>query len=533
MVGPEFSTHRTGRNRRLNKVRRWWRIAAWFALFVPMAMARPEASPRRPHAPRLSRANGQAKPPNILIIIGDDHAGGTLGIDGDPRQATPHLDALARQGVRFDRAFCNAPVCTASRQSLITGRLPHAVGVTRLLTPLPDDALTLGDWLGDLGYDTTAIGKMHFNSNARHGFKQRVDSNEWSQWLDQNPPAGGGKPMRWRPFQDPAETWLNASTRPYGLPIASMEATYFVDHAIEVFQKHRSERRSSPFAMVVGFHEPHAPFKFPNEWQGRYQASQFTAPVVTDADRVDQPLVFAALTPEHVQGIQASYYTSLSYLDHQVGQTLEALDASGLADDTIVVYLGDNGYLLGQHGRFEKHSMYEPAVRVPLIIRWPGHLPAGRKVTELVELVDLVPTLLDLAGQPMPPDLHGQSLRGLALGEPGARGRDLVVSEYLENEEAMARSPRYKLIVGTGARRRLDGYAARNPLPGPSERLYDLEADPGETTDLSRQTDLKPVLDNLRRQLHDRLVGTRGGRMALPPGLSPGEALRWCLVPQD
>ena len=508
----------------------WLRVTAWLALLIPAAMIHPEGL-ARPHPPRL--AEGRARGPNLLILIGDDHAGGLLGIDGDPRQATPRLDALARQGVRFDRAYCNSPVCTASRQSFITGRLPHAVGVTRLLTPLPDSAVTLGDWLGDLGYDTAAIGKMHFNGPSKHGFAERLDSNEWSRWLDSHPLPKGDKPMRWRPFQDPAAIWLNAEGKSYGLPESAMESTYFVDHATKFFERHKDKSRSAPFALVVGFYEPHSPFKFPHEWKGRFRPDQFTASPISESDRLEQPKVFANLTPDDVKGIQASYYTSMSFLDHQIGRVLDALEASKLAEDTIVVYFGDNGYMLGQHGRFEKHCSYEPSVRVPLIFRWPGHLPADRRVTGLVELVDVLPTLLDLAEQPMPPDLHGRSLKGVALGEAGAKGRDVVVSEYLENEEAMARSDRYKLVVSTGARDRKDGYQTGRPLPGPSEKLFDLEADPGETTDVSARPDLAPIVDDLRRKLLDRLSSTRGGRTPVPPGLSGAEALRWCLVPQD
>src|SRR5262249_49079069 len=154
----------------------------------------------------------------------------------------------------------------------------------------------------------------------------------------------------------------------------------------------------------------------------------------------------------------------------------DGLEASGLAENTIVVYVGDNGYMLGQHGRFEKHVLYEPAVRVPLVMRWPGRLPAGREVEEMVEMGDIFPTLMGLAGQPSPHGLQGTSLVGLVKGEAGAKGRDVVFSEYLENEEAMVRTERYKLIVGTGGRHRQDGYATANPLPGPYERLYDLKA---------------------------------------------------------
>ena len=507
--------------------RRWIRVVAWLVLLVPIASAHPDASPRRPRATRPS--NSFKRPPNLLILIGDDHAGGTLGIDGDPRRATPRLDAFARQGVRFDRAYCNSPVCTASRQSLITGRMPHAVGVTRLLTPLPDDAATLGDWLGDLGYDTAAIGKMHFNGRSNHGFAHRVDSNDWSDWLDRNPPPGGAHPMRWRPFADPAAVWLNSSGKSYGVPAQAMEASYFVDRSAEFFDRHKAE----PFAMVVGFSEPHAPFKFPDGWPVRFRPDQFVAPSPTGFDVQDRPKVFADLTPDEIKGIQVSYYTSISYLDSQVGRVLDALDASGLAHDTIVVYLGDNGYMLGQHGRFEKHCSFEPAVRVPLIVRWPGHLEAGRAVHDLVELVDLVPTLLDLAGQPMPPDLHGQSLKGLLMGEPNVRGREVVVSEYLENEEAMIRSDRYKLVVGTGARIRRDGYGNGRPLAGPFERLYNMVQDPGESVDIHSRPEMAPIVADLRRRLLQRLAGTREGRIPVPHGLSEAEALRWCLVPQD
>jgi arylsulfatase A-like enzyme len=492
-----------------------------------VALAGPDAGPGavRAEPPPLPRPDG----PNLLILVGDDHAGGTLGIDGDPRQATPCLDRLARQGVRFRRAFCNAPVCTPSRQSFITGRLPHAVGVTVLTTPLPDAALTLGEWLSDWGYATAAFGKMHFNGPRRHGFAERIDVPEWRAFLKAHPPEAGNPRAPWHPFRDPAAVWLNAACKPDGLPSASMEATFFADRAVEFFQNHRA----TPFALVVGFYEPHSPFRFPRDWEGRYNPADFNAPEVSEADRRDQPNVFKSLTPDDARGIQAAYYSSLSFLDHQVGRVLDALDAAGLAENTVVVYLGDNGYMLGQHGRFEKHCFYEPAIRVPLIIRWPGRLPPGRQVEAMVELVDAFPTLLELLGVPQPPDLHGRSLVPLLKDRPGSEGRDVVFSEYLENEEAMVRSERYKLIVGTGRRVRQDGYVTDHPLPGPYERLFDLQDDSGETTDLGANPELAGTKDELRRRLHDRLVSTRGGVEPVPPDLSEIEAIHWCLVPRD
>jgi arylsulfatase A-like enzyme len=501
-------------------------VPRWLWLLLLLLLVRPTQANRRVRAEPL----GDDQPrPNIVILVTDDQTAGVMGIDGDPRRATPRLDALARQGVRFDRAYCNAPVCTASRQSFITGRYPHAVGVTLLPTPLPDDAVTLGDWLGDLGYTTGAIGKMHFNSPARHGFQERLDAPDWQRWLRQNPPEGGDQRRPWKPFQDPASVWLNAATRDMGLPESAMPSTFYADRAIEFLRRHKGE----PFALVVGFPDPHSPFNFPRELAGTFRPEQFDVPEVSDRDRQEQPVIFAPLTSDDVRGIQASYFTSLHHVDHQIGRVLDALDAEGLADNTIVVVLGDNGYMLGQHGRFEKHVLYEPAVRVPLIVRWTGRLPAGRRVIELVELVDLLPTLLDLAGLPRPPDLHGVSLTPLLRDEPDAKGRETVFSEYLENEEAMIRSSRYKLIVGTGRRHRQDGYATANPLPGPSIRLFDMESDPDETTNLADEPDVQLVKERLLDELHRRLTTTRGDRGPVPPGLSRLEAIHWCLVPRD
>ena len=471
----------------------------------------------------------KAGTPNLLFLIADDHRGGTLGVDGDPRRATPRLDELAGQGVRFTRAYCNSPVCTPSRQSLITGRLPHAVGVTRLTTPLPHDAVTLGNLLTEAGYETAAYGKMHFNSQDRHGFAERLDLKEWHGWLREHLAKGDDRRRPWRPFKDPASEWLNSTCRPVGLPAAAMDSTYFADRAIDYLKSHKDR----PFALVVSFYDPHSPFHFPDEWHGRFRPKTFPALAPSDADLRERPLVFKGLTPHDSQGIQAAYYTSLSFLDHQVGRVLDGLNAAGLSESTLVVYLGDNGYMLGEHGRFEKHCFYEPAVRVPLLVRWPRRLPAGGRVEGMVELVDVLPSVLDLLGVDRPRGLHGQSFVPLLRGEKGAQGRDVVFSEYLENEEAMVRGERYKLVMGTGRRKRLDGYETARPTPGSYARLFDMAADPSERHDLAGRPEFKGVEADLQSRLHQRLISTRDGALVVPAGLTDLQAIHWCLVPRD
>ena len=503
------------------------RPTRWIWLTLALLLVHPAPPSTRPRGDpgRVTRAATS----NILIIVGDDHAGGTLGIDGDPRRATPRLDALARQGARFDRAYCNSPLCTPSRQSILTGRLPHAIGVTTLRGVLPADAVTLGDWAGDLGYATGAIGKMHFNSAASHGFTTRFDTLDWERDLARRFPPEVDRRRRWRPLRSPAREWLNADCLPVDLPEPAMEAAYLADKAVDYLATHKAER----FALVVGFHQPHAPFEFPKSLAGHYKPEEFAAPPVSAADRDGQPRIFEPLTPADARGIIAAYYSSLAYIDTQVGRILDALDALDLSRSTVVVYLSDNGYMLGQHGRFEKHTMYEPAVRVPLIVRSTGRVPPGRRVVELVELVDVLPTVLNLAGLPTPTGLHGRSLTPLIEGVAGAKGREVVVSEYVENEEAMARSSRYKLICGSGRSPRKDGYVERRPPSGPYRRLHDLMTDPKEDVDLIDRPELAGLVAELEHAMFLRLSTTRGDREPVPDGLTEAEAIRWCLVPRD
>src|SRR5262245_18810573 len=191
--------------------------------------------------------------PNVLWICADDHAPYVCGAYGNKVVRTPHLDKLAASGMRFDRAYCNAPVCTASRQSFLTGRYPRSLGVTQLKTPLPDGTPTLPMMLNaaGTGFDTAAIGKMHFNSNLKHGFDLRIDTPDHRKALT----ARGAKPLPdgvavqppWKPFQDHPRIWLNSEARPFGAVDADMGGTYFAEQAV----KYLGEKRDRPFFLMV------------------------------------------------------------------------------------------------------------------------------------------------------------------------------------------------------------------------------------------------------------------------------------------
>src|SRR5262249_54446379 len=227
--------------------------------------------------------------PNVLWIVADDHAPYVCGAYGNTKVRTPNIDRLAAEGMRFDRAFCNSPVCTASRQSFLTGRYPRTIGVTQLQAVLPESETTLAELLRDAGYETAAIGKMHFNSDLTHGFATRIDLREHQKWLE----AKGKQPLSpdvetqppWRPFRDPARIWLNSDNRPLGSVDADMAGTYFADRAVEFLNARRDSGGSNarpgdprPFFLMVSFYEPHSPFHYPVEFSGRHKLDEFAVP---------------------------------------------------------------------------------------------------------------------------------------------------------------------------------------------------------------------------------------------------------------
>jgi choline-sulfatase len=473
-----------------------------------------------------------AKPPNVLVICADDHAAYVTGVYGNAQVRTPNIDRLAAGGIHFLRAYCNSPVCTASRQSLLTGRYPRTIGVTELKTALPESEVTMAETLKLAGFDTASIGKMHFNSNLSHGFDLRVDLPEYQRWLrsQQKMPTPEGVLVQppWRPFKDPARVWLNAECRPVDTADAQMDASYFATEAAEYI----TAKREKPYFLMVSFYEPHSPYRFPLEFRGRHDPAKFAVPSVGSEDDDQIPAVFRDLTDTEKQGIQAAYYTSVEFMDQNVGVVLDALERSGQADDTIVVYLGDHGYLLGQHGRFEKHCSYEEAIRVPLAIRYPKRIAAGRLTHAFVELVDLVPTIYNLCEYNGTAPLQGKSLIQLLDGKT-TKHRDHVIVEYAQNDEVMVRDDYWKLVYERNARRRTDGYDTERPLQPNQFRLYDLHGDPQELHNVVADPQNAETVARLTTLLVDHLVKTAREISAVPTGADALTILDYCVQPRD
>jgi choline-sulfatase len=477
-------------------------------------------------------AHAADPPPNVLWICGDDHAAYVCGAYGNQAVRTPNLDRLAGEGMRFDRAYCNSPVCTASRQSFLTGRYPQTIGVTLLQTPLPESEVTLAEILKAAGYDTAAFGKMHFNSNLKHGFDRRLDVPDHRRFLERNgrsPIARGIETLGpWRPFKDHARVWLNSACLPYAAVDQDMADTWFARNAAEFLQ----EKHERPFFLMVSFSAPHSPFHFPVEFRGRHKPDAFTVPQIQPQDREQIPAIFRDLSPREKQGIIASYYTSTEFLDKNVGMVLDALGKSGHAKNTLVIYTGDHGYMLGQHGRLEKHCFYEPAVRAPLIMRFPERIRAAQNTAALVEFVDIAPTVLELCGLLRPEAMQGRSLLPI-LTAAGQRHREPVFSIYCENEEAMVRDERFKLIYCTGNRVRQDGYATEPPLKGRRIQLFDLQNDPDELKNLSVQPEHSALVKQRIAELARHLRQTVRQPELIPAGCDDFAVIDHCLQPRD
>lgn len=481
-------------------------------------------------------AYARDRKPNLLYILADDHAGYVLGADGNQRASTPNIDRLAAEGTRFARNYCNAPVCTPSRQSFFTSQLPHSSGVTVLGTALAEDKPTLAKQLAASGYAPAVFGKMHFNVPGRpglHGFDiactEDVVRRDWTQAVGPWPEYSDipTKPKQWRPFRDPARIWLDADKLPFDRGYEHMEGTWIARQATQYIREHKDD----PFALWVSFRSPHSPFDFPIEDRNRFTPKSFPVPEVGPNDFHQIPLIFRDLTLEDKQGVIASYYTAVSFLDRNVGEVLRALKDANLENDTLVIYMADHGYSLGQHGRFEKHICYEPALRVPLIYRWPGHVASGQVVQDFTESIDVPPTLIEMLGAEPFALNHGHSLASYLKTGKHAQPRQSIFSEYLENEEACVKTDRWKLIHCSGRRLRRDGYLTDNPLPGRYVELYDQQGDPGEFTNVASQH--PEVVQQLSAEMLMVFRTTHPDAHVEPHGLSPDEAIDWYLRPRD
>lgn len=465
---------------------------------------------------------------NVLFIVGDDHAFTTLGCYGNPKIQTPNLDNLASEGVLFTRAYANAPMCSASRQSMLTGKYPHATGVTLLRTSFPDENITMAEHLKTFGFKTGIIGKDHFNNNLNHGFDLKIGRRDWLEQVNSTMPDSIEVLPKWKPFQDPASVWLNSGTLPAPYYDEDMSGTYYTKKTLEFIEQNKENR----FFLWLAFHEPHSPFYFPIEDTEKYRSTSMEVPEMSVEDEQWMPAIFKDLNEEEKEGIIKSYYTSVTHMDKNAGMVLDKLKELGLDDQTLVVYLGDHGYLLGDHGRFEKHMMWEEAIRTPLIIKVGNSNIEPVRSDALTELIDLAATVMDAVQVDAMTESQGSSLWPVLMQET-SHHKDTVFAEFLADNKAMVSTKEWKYIYSTGQRDLAQGYATGNLPMGVTHRLYNLVDDQGETHDVSSHPQNQEILKKLQNSMIATFKRTHLKADNLPEDLSTEEILSWFCEPPD
>lgn len=479
---------------------------------------------------------------NVLVILADDHALHVTGAYGNERIRTPNIDELAQEGVTFTQAYCNAPICSASRQSLLTGKYPHTTGVNLLFTPFPDEGnRTIAEHLRESGYQTALIGKSHFNNwmwqllykagMPTHGFNTLIQRTDYQRFVEnQNMPPLPEDMEFYTP--DSAKRsiaeWMNCRVLPQPVFDDLSEGTFFAQKAIEFMTKNRQK----PFLLWLAFHEPHHPYYFPLEYSARYDPDEIPLPTGSPEDDRWIPQKFRHLTDAEKRGIIASYYTSTEYLDKNIGLVVDALDSLGLDQNTAVVYISDNGYFLNDHKRFEKHSLWQEAVHQPMIIRPGSERKGGRRSAALIEYIDVVPTLLDMLGLPALEDAQGSSFLHL-FADINAEHRRAVFSEYLVDNKAMIRTQRWKYIFSTGRRDFGLGYCTGYGPSGIDHRLYHLPSDPQESHDVSEEAKNRVVLERMQELMLQRFLQTHPQAHQCPQSLTRVGKLVWFCEPRD
>lgn len=425
------------------------------------------------------------KKTNVLFIAVDD-MNNDLGCYGHPLVKSPNIDRLAGQGVRFDRAYCQFPLCSPSRTSVMTGLRPDSTRVFDLQyhfrQDLPD-VVTLAQLFRENGYYAARVGKIyHYGNPGQIGTSGLDDPASWQEFFN---PAGRDKTA----LEQDVICYSGKKGRSLGAAMAFLNDKPGKDEehtdgkvatkAIELLEKHKD----APFFLAVGFYRPHCPWITPGGYFERYSLDAMKLPDIAQGYRDSvpapalastQPWPYFGVTPDQARECKLAYYAAISFVDAQVGRVLDSLDRLGLRENTIVVFWSDHGYHLGEHGLWFKMSCFEESARVPLIIVAPGLANAGKVCGRTVELVDLYPTLADLAGLKPPENLQGVSLRPL-----------------LENPAAAWTRPAFTQLE----RGNFPGHSVRTErwrytewdLGAKGEELYDHDADPQEIHNLASE----------------------------------------------
>lgn len=426
--------------------------------------------------------------PNILLLFSDEHSfrcmGHRMNADGGEPVATPALDQLASQSTVFTNAYCQMPLCTPSRLSMLTGREARRAGSWGNESVLAPDLATLPGVLRDSGYETCLVGKMHLGGTQQFvGYQHR--------------PYGdltGYCGHQWEPLPKPAEGMRDRTRTAVGvtgIPESMIQDVVVCQESAAFLREHTHAKPDTPWFLTASFSRPHFPLTAPKRHIDRYWPTGVTEPKVgRTGDSVDHPMTqgmragFKSDEIDHDEMMyaRACYFACVSYLDEVLGDFLSQLDRNGLLENTIIVYTTDHGELAGEHGLWWKNSWHEGSSHIPMMISTPQQR-AGDALADSVEtpvgLYDLMPTLLSMAGVEAPAGLDGESLAGVVAGEQVAPDRpvvtDALAGRWGEGTEFRSvRQGKYKVMR----------FRSCEPL------AFDMEADPLEQHNLFTDEDV-------------------------------------------
>ncbi len=480
-------------------------------------------------------ATSPARKPNVLVIMFDQLAPEALGCYGNPVVHSPTIDRLAREGVVFDAAYSNSPLCTPARYCMMTGQLPSATRGYDNAAYLASTIPTFAHYLRAGGYRTVLSGKMHFvGPDQLHGFESRRTPDIY--------PADFGWTPDWRSPLERIDWWYHNMDSVTGAGVAEVTNQLLFDdevgyHATRALHDLARSDDDRPFLLVASFTHPHDPYVTRREYWDRYEGVDIPLPKVRHIPANDDPHSMrlrgairadhSAITDDEIRNARRAYYGNISYCDDWTARLLHTLSSLALADDTVVMVLADHGDMLGERGLWYKMNFFEGSARIPFIVHAPYRFSPSR-VQAPVSLVDVLPTLLDLAGfteAPIDP-LAGNSVLPLCMGSGGVD--QTVVGEYMAEGSVapivMIRRGSLKFI-----------HCSADP-----DQLFDLSADPLELRNLATEPAFSATvgefLDEVAQRwnldlLHAEVLADQARRRLVDRAMRSGTFTPWDYSP--
>ncbi len=464
----------------------------------------------------LMIATANAKPPNMILVLCDDHRYDAMGFAGHPWIETPNMDRMAKGGVYFPKAMVTTSLCSPSRASILTGLYAHNHRVVDNYNPVDPNLVFFPQLLQKAGYETAFIGKWHMGDvdDPQRGF---------DHWL-----AFKGQGTYWPDGRGTTRVVPQTSYEGFNIngkrvPQKGYITDELTDYAIGYLEDRKQPDK--PYFLYVSHKGVHSDFVPADRHRGRYKDKPFPVPKTfpdTEENYADKPrwlkdqrnsrhgAEFGYNLPDFdVAAYYKRYCEALLAVDDNLGRLLDWLKEKGELDSTLVVYMGDNGFQFGDHGLIDKRVAYDASIRIPLLFHCPDLFKAGTRVERTVANIDIAPTLLDIAGVTAPENMDGRSFRAIAKGAKDAAWREHVLYEYYW-EQNYPQTPTMHALIGDQYK-----YIRYHGIWDINE-LYDTVADPDETTNLIHHPDHRDRVKALNQQLFDVMQATGGDAMPLP-----------------